>query len=144
MSNSTTATVAPVGVTHATIAMRVLVAVPLAVSAWLHYDLAAGPMAAGGKLTLAGLFIGQAIVAGLITLWVLVRGDRLSLLAAAVVAIASFGALILTTYLKVPSIGPLPGVYDPSWYSDKTIAALSAGLAGLAALAALLRVRRPS
>lgn len=120
--------------THATMAVRLLVAVPLAISGYLHYDLASGDLFSDGKVTLAGLFVGQAVVAVLVALWLLVRGDRLSLLAAAAVGLGSLAALLLSTWVKVPSIGPLPAVYDPIWYTQKVIAAVAAGFGGLMAL----------
>lgn len=64
--------------THLATVLRVLGAAALAVSGWLHYDLASGPLVSDGQVTLAGLFIAQAVVAGLVALWVLVRSDRLS------------------------------------------------------------------
>lgn len=128
--------------THPAIVLRVLGAAALAVSGWLHYDLAAGPLVSDGQVTLAGLFIVQAVVAGLVALWVLVRGDRWSWVAVLVVGLASLVALVLSVYVRIPSIGPFPVLYEPLWYAEKVVAAVSAGAAAVVALVALARLLR--
>lgn len=126
--------------TQLAIVLRVLGAAALAVSGWLHYDLATGPLVSDGQVTLAGLFIAQAVVAGLVALWVLVRGDRLCWVAVLLVGVASLVALVLSVYVKIPSIGPFPALYEPLWYAEKVVAAVSAGAA---AIVALVAVRSP-
>ena len=46
-------------------------------------------------------------------------------------------ALVLSTYVRLPSVGPFPVLYEPVWYADKVVAAVAAGVALLAALAGL-------
>ncbi len=120
-------------------AVRLLTVVALAVSAYVHVDLSSSPYYAGGQLTLGALFLGQAVVAGLVALWVLVRPSRAAYAPAAVVAAASFAALVLSTYVRLPQVGPFPVLYEPFWYADKVVAAVAAGVALLAALAGLAR-----
>jgi len=124
------------------LALRGIAALALAVSAYIHIDLAAGPLFADGKVTLAGLFIGQAIAAALVAVWVLLRGSRLSWFATGGLGLASLAALVVTVYVLVPSIGPLPAVYEPFWYPEKVVAAAAAALAAATALVALLRTPR--
>ena len=119
--------------------VRVLTAVALAVSAYVHLDLSSSPYAAGGQLTLGALFLAQAVVAAVVALWVLVRPSRAAYAVAAVVAAASFLALVLSTYVRLPQVGPLPVLYEPVWYADKAVAAVAAGVALLAALGGLAR-----
>jgi hypothetical protein len=119
--------------------VRVLTAVALAVSAYVHLDLSSSPYAAGGQLTLGALFLAQAVVAAVVALWVLVRPSRAAYAVAAVVAAASFLALVLSTYVRLPQVGPLPVLYEPVWYADKAVAAVAAGVALLAAVAGLAR-----
>ena len=119
--------------------VRVLTAVALAVSAYVHLDLSSSPYAAGGQLTLGALFLAQAVVAAVVALWVLVRPSRAAYAVAAVVAATSFLALVLATYVRLPQVGPLPVLYEPVWYADKAVAAVAAGVALLAALAGLAR-----
>ena len=116
---------------------RLLTAVALAVSAYVHVDLSSSPYWAGGQLTLGALFLGQAVVAGVVALWVLVRPSRAAYAVAALVAAASFLALVLSTYVRLPQVGPFPVLYEPVWYADKVVAAVAAGVALLAATAGL-------
>lgn len=46
------------------------------------------------------------------------------LVAAALVGLASLAALVGSVYVRIPSIGPLPGLYEPSWYLTKVAAAV--------------------
>ncbi len=119
--------------------VRLLTAAALAVSAYVHLDLSTSPYYAAGQLTLGALFLGQAVLAVAVAGWVLVRPSRASWAAAAVVAAASLLALVLSTYVRLPSVGPFPVLYEPFWYADKVVAAVAAGVALLSALAGLLR-----
>lgn len=119
------------------LALRGIVALALLASAYLHVALASGPWTSGGQLTMATLFVAQAVVAALAALWVLALPSRPAWLAAAVVGLGSLAAVVVASYVQVPAIGPLPSMYDPGWYSDKVWAAVTAGAAGIGALAGL-------
>jgi hypothetical protein len=119
--------------------VRLLTAAALAVSAYVHLDLSSSPYYAGGQLTLGALFLAQAVVAAAVALWVAVRPSRAAYLAAAAVAVASFLALVVSTYSRLPSLGPFPVLYEPFWYADKVVAAVAAAVAALAATAGLVR-----
>jgi len=122
---------------------RVLGAAALGVSAYLHVDIARGlPLFGDGQVTLMGLFMAQAVVAALVAVWVLVRGDRLAWLAAGVVGLGSLAALVLSVYVRIPSIGPLPVIYEPFWYTDKYVAAAAAAVAAVVAAVALASLTR--
>lgn len=112
-------------------------AAALLVSAWVHVDLAAPPWAVDGQLTLASLFLAQALVAAAVAAWALVRPSRLALGAAVLVGLGSLAALVVPVYVRVPSIGPLPALYEPLWYGAKVTAAAAAGAAAATALLAL-------
>lgn len=117
---------------------RIAAAVALAVSAYVHVDLALGrPWVADGQVTLAGLFIGDAVAAAVTGLWVLVQGSRLAWLVAGLVALVSALALLVTTYVQVPAVGPLPSIYDPLWYPDKSVAFAAAAVASVIAAVVL-------
>lgn len=119
--------------------VRLLAAVALFVSAYVHLTLSSSPYVAAGELTLGALFLGQAVVAAGAGAWVLARPSRASYAVAAVVAAASLGALVLSTYARLPAPGPLPVLYEPFWYGEKAVAAVAAGVALLAAAAGLAR-----
>lgn len=112
-------------------------AAALLVSAWVHVDLAAPPWTADGQLTLASLFLAQALVAASVAAWALVWPSRLALGAAVLVGLGSLAALVVPVYVRVPSIGPLPALYEPLWYGAKVTAAAAAGAAAATALLAL-------
>ena len=122
--------------------LRLVAAVGLAVSAYMHVVIASGPAFADGQITLAGLFLADAVAAAVAGVWVLVRGSLLAWLVVGLVAVPSLLALVVTTYVQVPSLGPLPSIYDPFWYGEKIAAAAGAAVAGLAALAALVALVR--
>ena len=119
--------------------LGVLGALTLGYSAYLHFRIAAErpPLFADAQVTLSGLFVAQAVAATVVSLWVLVHRARLAWLAFGAVALGSLGALLLSVYVKIPSVGPFPTLYEPLWYADKVLAAVAAGLATLVALVAL-------
>jgi hypothetical protein len=121
------------------LALRLLTTAALAVSAYVHVELSSSPYYAGGQLTVGALFLGQAVVAAAVAVWVLARPSRATYAVAAAVAAASFGALVLSTYVRLPQVGPFPVLYEPIWYADKVVAAVAAAVALLAALGGLAR-----
>lgn len=124
--------------------LRIIGALALGVSAYLHFKIASNdpPLFADGEVRLSGLFVAQAIAATLVSLWVLFQGSRLAWLAFAVVAIGSFAAVVLSTYVTLPGIGPLPDIHDPVWYTDKVLAAVAAGVASVVGILALATGRK--
>ena len=53
------------------------------------------------------------------------------------VAAGGVAAVVLYRYVDVGAFGPLPNMYEPSWYAEKTYSAVAEAVAALAALAAL-------
>ena len=105
--------------------LRVLAAVALGVSAYVHLHLAhlyAYPGTISGT-TLFRAQGGTAIVVGVV---LLATGHRWAWIAAAAVGLASFGAVMLYRYVDVGAIGPLPNMYDATWQPspDKLLSAL--------------------
>jgi hypothetical protein len=123
------------------LALRVVAAAALGVSGLIHLHLAGGYRLIGQQLTVGDLFLGQAVVAAVAALALLVRPVRLSWALAAVVGFGSLAALVLTVYVAVPAIGPFPRIYEPIWFPEKVAAAVAAALAAAAATAGLLRQR---
>jgi hypothetical protein len=120
------------------LALRVLAAGALTVSAYLHVDLAQGYDAIGEQVTVGDLFLAQAAVAGVAALALLIRPVRLTWALAALVGFGSLAALVLSVYVAVPAFGPFPRIYEPAWFPEKTASAVAAALAGAAATAGLL------
>ncbi|MFP5367307.1 MAG: hypothetical protein ACLGIS_10730 [Actinomycetes bacterium] len=123
--------------------LRVLIAVGLAIDAYVHFILApnyqlAYPDGMGGGT----LFRIQAVVAILAAIYVLVRGSRLSYAVAAVVALSAFAAVVLSAYIQLPQVGPIPAMYEPLWFFEKTLSAVAEGLAGVLAVIGFFLVPR--
>lgn len=117
------------------IALRVVIAAALAIDAVIHLQLApnfqlAVPDGIGG----GNLFRLQAAAAILAALYVLIRGSRLSYAIAAVVALTAFAAVVLYRYVDIPAIGPIPSMYEPVWYFEKTLTAVAEGVGGILAI----------
>ena len=122
--------------------VRLLVAGALAVSGWLHLDLAATFDAVGEQITLGALFRVQGVVALLVAAWLLVQRRSWPPEAAALlVALPSAALLLLSVHVRIPALGPFPEVHEPIWYAEKTASAVAAVLAAAGA-AALLAARR--
>lgn len=71
----------------------------------------------------------------------LVRGSRLASLSAAAIAASALVAVVLYRYVDVPALGPLPAMYEPLWFPQKTATAVAEGVAVLAAVVDVLRGR---
>jgi hypothetical protein len=50
------------------------------------------------------------------------------------VAAAGTAAVVFYTNVNLGGFGPLPNMYDPSWYTEKTLSAVAEGIAAIAAL----------
>ncbi|WP_326961850.1 MULTISPECIES: hypothetical protein [unclassified Arthrobacter] len=121
------------------------VAAALTVSAVIHVQLAPGyQQAAPGGLGQGTLFLVQAGAAALAAVFVLLRGSRTAFAAAAVMGFSSLAAVILYRYVQVPAIGPLPSMYEPVWYTAKTITAVAEAIAGALALTGFVLRQRKS
>jgi hypothetical protein len=128
--------------------LRLLAVAGLAVSAWIHLDLAHLYKGLGDTITQADLFYAQAAVAAVVALWLLVTGMRTAWWAAALVGAGSFAAVMLYRYVDVGAIGPIPNMHDASWLPspDKAVSAIAEAAVVVVWLAyeALHRRNRPS
>ena len=120
-------------------ALGVLIALMLALDAAVHLHLAHGYQQASPSGVGAGtLFRLEAAVAIAAALLVLVRADRPAYLVAFLVSASALAAVLLYRYVNVPAIGPLPSMYEPVWFLEKSLSALAEGLAAILAAAVLL------
>lgn len=128
------------------ILLRVLVAAGLAADAVVHWrfapDMAPGPNTPSDVIPGDDLFYGQAIAAAVAALLVLAWARRWTYAIAFVVAASAAGAVLLYYFVDFGQLGPIPRMYDPQWYADKTISFAGEAVAALAALAGFLTVRR--
>jgi hypothetical protein len=123
--------------------LRLLVAGGLAIDAYVHWNFA-GDMAfvTGGGIGGDTLFRLQAVVAALAGLLVLARARRWTFGVAFLVAASALGAVVFYTFADIGALGPVPAMYDPSWYAEKTVSAAGEAVAAVAALVGFLTVRR--
>jgi hypothetical protein len=121
--------------------LAVVVAVGLGVDAYVHWQLAPGfdgiQSTASPHISQGGLFRLEAALAVIAMLLVLLTRHRFGAVVALLVAAGGLGALMLYAYVDVGALGPLPNMYDPFWYPEKTISAIAEALAAVGALALL-------
>lgn len=125
--------------------LRAATAAMLSVDAYVHADLAMryDPNQDDG-ISQGTLFRLEAGVAALAALAVLVVFWRTawSLLAwalALVVAASALGAVMIYAHYDIGRLGPLPDMYEPFWYGQKTQAAIAEAVAtGTAALGLMI------
>lgn len=114
--------------------LRWVVVAALAVDAVVHLRLASSiQLAAPGGIGGGWLFRLQAAAAILVALYLLLRPSTTSYLMAGAVALSAFGAVLLYSFVNVPTLGPIPSMYDPTWYPLKTLSAVAEGVGVLAA-----------
>ncbi len=66
-----------------------------------------------------------AAVSAVVLIWL---GTRAAYLLALLVLGSAFAALLLYTYVDVPTIAFIPGMYEPSWFPDKSLTAVAEGI----------------
>jgi hypothetical protein len=119
-----------------------VVAAGLIVDAVVHFRLAPDyQLAAPAGIGQGNLFRVAAVAAILAALWVLVRPSRLSFAVAFLVAAGALAAVLLYRYVDVPALGPIPSMYEPLWFPEKTASAVAEAVAAVAALVGVARAR---
>jgi hypothetical protein len=84
------------------------------------------------------LFRVEALVALVVAIALLIQPRPAVLAVAAVVAASAAGAVLLSTYVDVGALGPLPDMYEPTWaLSGKAVSAIAEIAATVLALAGL-------
>jgi hypothetical protein len=121
------------------VALIIIVVAGLAIDAYVHFDLASNfdPIKTS-TLSQGDLFRIEGVVSIVAALLLLVRPRRWTAAIAALVAGSAFGVLLLYRYVDVGRLGPIPSMYEPVWYTQKTVAAIAEGIALVAALVLLV------
>lgn len=127
------------------LALGVITAAGLAVDAYVHADLASNYASAGTAISQSALFLIEAGAASAAALIVLVIGRRAGFALAALVAASALAAILVYRYVNIGPLGPLPNMYEPAWYPEKTTAAVAEAVALAASVAGLLwlQLHRP-
>lgn len=125
------------------IALRLLVAAALGTDAVVHFGLAPGyQLANPGGIGQGNLFYLEGGAAIVVALYILIRGSRPAYVAALFIAGTAVAAVVLSTYVSLPSIGPIPSMYEPVWYFEKTLSAVAEGLGAVLAIVGLIVGRK--
>jgi hypothetical protein len=128
--------------TTAEIVVRAVVALGLAVDAFIHLRLApvmdvAAPDGIGG----GNLFRMQGVVAGVVALLLVLTGRWWAYALAFLVAVSALGPVLLYHFVNVPAIGPIPSMYDPLWSPEKVISIAGEALAAVFAIRGFMLTR---
>src|SRR6185312_7067304 len=94
--------------------LRVLAAACLGISAYVHLHLA-HRYAYPGTISGTTIFRIQGVVAATIGVLLLLTGNKWVWVAAALIGLASFAAVMTYRYVNVGAIGPMPNMYDATW-----------------------------
>ncbi len=121
--------------------LRLVTAAGLAVDAYVHADLAANYDGITATVSQGTLFRAEAGAASLAALLVLVAGRRAAFALAALVAASALAAILLYRYENVGPLGPFPNMYEPVWFTEKTVAAVVEAVAAVAAFSGFARAR---
>ncbi|MDP9182828.1 MAG: hypothetical protein M3P04_08670 [Actinomycetota bacterium] len=111
--------------TRASLVLAVLAAAGLLYDAYVHLDLASNYDSVGDTITQGGLFRLEAAIAIAAALAVLLWDNRVVWLTAGMVGLGGLAAVVLYRYVDVGAIGPVPNMYEPVWYDEKTHSALA-------------------
>ncbi len=111
----------------------------LAVDAYTHLDLAHGYDVNRTDVVSQGtLFRVEAVLAIAVAVLLIVRRTVWTALATVAVAGGGLATLLLYRYVDVGKIGPLPPMYEPIWYTEKSWSAAGETIAAGAALGLLV------
>lgn len=114
----------------------------LAYDAYVHFDLASTYDPIGDTITQGALFRIEATAAVLAAIAVVVSDSRWAWLFAGAVGLGGAFAVVLYRYVEIGAIGPLPAMYEPVWYAEKTWSAILETLVGVVAGVRLLMLQR--
>jgi hypothetical protein len=122
-------------------ALQVITAVGLAYDAKIHFKLApVYDSIKSSTISQGDLFRIEAWLAVVAAILVLVgRKPILSFIALAVAG-GGLVPLLVYRYYDIGAVGPLPPMYEPAWYPDKTNTAWAQAIAAVAALIILVVV----
>ena len=117
--------------------LRLLVVAGLAVDVFVHLHLAAGYDLNTAAVSEGALFRVEAALAAVAAAGVLLTRWRAAVVLALLVAAGGVAAVLLYEFVDVGAVGPLPDMYEPISYPEKTYSLVAEAVAALAALALL-------
>lgn len=125
--------------------LRLLTAAALVIDAVIHLQLARlYNLAAPGGIGEGNLFRLESVAALVAAVLVLAYGGRVAYALAFVIAASATAAALLSRYVDVPALGPIPAMYEPVWYTKKVVATAAEALATLTAVVGWTLARTPA
>jgi hypothetical protein len=119
--------------------IALVAAAGLGVDAYVHFDLAdTYDVIRTSTLSQGDLFRAEGVAAVLAALAVVVRPRRYTAAFAFLVAASALAAVLVYRYVNVGPWGPIPSMYEPVWYPQKTQATWAEAMATLAATATIV------
>jgi hypothetical protein len=109
---------------RALLALRLLAAAALLVTALIHARLAFQLGLGGAPLGRGQLFFIQAVFSAVIAAAMFTRNNRVWLLAV-VFSAAGLIAILASVYFPITAVGPFPAIDEPTWLLTKAICALA-------------------
>ncbi len=124
------------------IPLAAVVIVGLVIDAYVHFHLASDYDSARTSVLSEGdLFRIEAGLALVAAIALLVRPRWYTAAFAFLVSAGGVLAVLVYTYVNVGALGPLPNMYEPVWYGQKTFSLWGEAIAAAAALALLFFMR---
>lgn len=125
-------------------AIRAVVVAGLAVDAWVHLDLAPTYDGVTAMVSEGWLFRAESVACVLAGVLLLVVRRPVSYVVAGLVVGSALAALLINTYMHVGAIGPLPDMFEPTWFPEKSATAIAEAVALLGAIVGLAVDRPPA
>ena len=116
----------------------------LAYEAYVHLDLASAYDPIKKDVSQGDLFRVEAGAAIVAALALLLSDSKWAWLLAGAVGLGGAAAVVLYRYVEIGPIGPLPGMYEPIWYGEKTWSAIAEAGVGVVAAVRLALLPRTS
>jgi hypothetical protein len=119
--------------------LTVIVAAGLAIDAYVHLDLASTyDVVKTSTLSQGDLFRVEAALAIVAGVALLVRPRRYTAWFAFLVSAGGVAAVLVYRWVDVGKLGPLPNMYEPYWYGEKTLSLVAEAIAAVAAAVLLV------
>jgi hypothetical protein len=119
--------------------LTLVVAAGLAIDAYVHLDLASTyDVVKTSTLSQGDLFRVEAALAIVAGVALLVRPRRYTAWFAFLVSAGGVAAVLVYRWVDVGKLGPLPNMYEPYWYGEKTLSLVAEAIAAAAAAVLLV------
>jgi hypothetical protein len=116
--------------------LRIVTCVGLVADAGVHLHLARSYDVVSGGIGQGNLFRIESVVSLIVAVLILVVRRWWMDAIAFLVAGSALLAVLVSTYVHVGAIGPIPDMFEPIWYLEKVLVAVAEAVAAVTAFAA--------